>query len=193
MKNTIEILDVNNIKYKIKDNIVYLEDKQLNIENKNIKGILDVSMICNLQTLRCADNQITEIICNVDLQTLSCNSNRLRKIECNDKLRCIFCSHNYITEIICNDSLKYIFSENNPTININGCKSEILFNEIKRHISDIYMFDGIYYCNNNKLKCLINDYFIERFKYKTKNVYLYQNYTYNFYSKLYNSLNEKYN
>ena len=78
--NTIELLK------KYDKNI-----KSLNISNKNIKDVLDLTNFNNLEELDCSNNEITSIICMSDLLYR-------RLMNTNDKL---FFRHPKITYINC--------------------------------------------------------------------------------------------
>ena len=108
-----ETLDANNIKYSILDNKIYLDNTYLYLMYKNIKGVLDVSRIENLQCLWCDNNKITEIKCNKNLQILICFNNQITKIICNDKLQYLSCWDNKITELDIPKSLTYLSCKNN--------------------------------------------------------------------------------
>lgn len=60
--------------------------KILNIQNKNIKGTIDLCKFTKLEELYCSDNQITDII-NIpnSLQILNCSNNKIISLKLPNK------------------------------------------------------------------------------------------------------------
>lgn len=64
----------------ILDNFPY-DSTQIDVSNKNITGILDLSNFINLIELDCSNNQITQILnINNQLQILNCSNNLITHI-----------------------------------------------------------------------------------------------------------------
>lgn len=155
MKDTIELLDKYKIIYIIIDDKIYLKDETLNLSYKNIKGIVDVSMIQNLNKFSCDNNQITEIICNEKLKELYCYDNLLQEITCNEELKYIYCHNNFLTKIVCKKDLKVLNCRNNLlnkiVCNIN---LQVLYCE-QNNLTEIFIFNNLrelHICDNPILK-----------------------------------------
>ncbi len=83
----------------------------LDISNKNIKGILNLSDYPHLKYLDCSHNKITRIICVPDsLIKINCSHNKITIIDFEimnrENIKYIDCSHNPITNLFYNFDIK---------------------------------------------------------------------------------------
>ena len=115
---------------------------EINISNKNLSCLPDLSRFTKLEVLDCSDNNIKEIILfNTTLQTLYCSCNQIDNFpSVSDNCKMVDCSNNNITIIPClkNTTLEYLDCANNIILLIQG------LNDTLQHLD----------CSHNNIKKL---------------------------------------
>jgi Leucine-rich repeat (LRR) protein len=147
--------------------------EHIDVSNKNIKYIPDLSRFKNLKELYCHKNYLTSLptlnenletlycyennliflpVLNKNLKTLYCDNNLLTRLPIlNENLVCLSCGINKLTYLpSLNEKLKYIFFDNNIVHEIINNNSYIMnynyITIIKEKIKILNNFRYLYYC-----------------------------------------------
>lgn len=137
LPKTIEELTITNNLIKTEDLYKYKHLKRLDISNNKLTSI---SVMKSLETLICADNNITEIKLYPKLKKLSCERNNIYTIDLSPNLEIIECNENKVTSIIGFLNLKEIYCSNNNITNISGLPLIDTLNCTKNKINSICYF-----------------------------------------------------
>lgn len=149
----------------------------IDVSSKNIKNLDGINYFTNLTSLKCANNQLTELKIsgfsklqildvsgNRNLQELICSNNQLTTLDLggNLNLRTLWCNLNQLTSIdvsqnpelvqlLCgNNQLKELDINNNKKLNILECKENKLTSLDLTNNLDLLLVD----CSNNQLSNL---------------------------------------
>lgn len=143
--------DINKYIHSLPSNINILD-----ISNKNITYIPDISRFKNLRLLNCSNNNLSSLPpLNETLQELYCSNNRIKILpKLNENLLILNCNDNNLTMLPkLNKNLKLLLCANNnlaflPDLNDNLCDLYCKYNPIQ----DIFIYANTNYVNMSKTK-----------------------------------------
>ncbi len=115
-------------------NSLSVEISEINLNNKNITILPDLSRFKNLKTLYCHNNQLITIPVMKNLEILYCGYNKLTTIPLMNNLKYLYCHHNQLITIPLMNNLKTLDCHNNQLTTI----------PVMNNLKDLY-------CYNNKL------------------------------------------
>ena len=135
----------------------------INVNNKKIKYLPDLTRFTNLQTLHCSNNELTELPnLNENLQTLHCYNNKLTSLPTlNKNLKDLACDNNQLIVLpTLNENLQKLHCYNNRLIMLpilNSTLQDLCYvnNPIHRIIDSNDLFIDLFIINK-KLKILHN-------------------------------------
>ena len=155
-------------------NSLPLDTTEINISNKGLTYLPDLSRFKKLTFLNCSRNKLTQLPhLNKTLKNLHCHTNKLTELPpLNNELKILDCSHNRLTELPqLNNNLTHLFCYDNqltwlPPLNNNlthlSCSDNYFYNEnIKKYKNDyrnkiiiktLRNFRFIFYCLKLKNK-----------------------------------------
>ena len=118
----------------------------INVNNKQIKFLPDLTRFTNLEALYCDNNQLLTIpSLNANLCELICSYNQLTTLPTlNENLQILCCNNNQLTNLpSLNKNLKTFWYDNNPIYEIINSHKFVI---IKKKINILHTFCHLYYC-----------------------------------------------
>ena len=138
----------------------------INVSNKNLTYLPDLSRFHSLEELYCNDNELIELPrLNPSLKKLFCCKNQLTSLPpLNEKLEILYCNINKITQLPpLNPNLETLYCSNNGLTSLPPLSKSLIklfcFNNELVSLPPLNKKLEILYCFNNELACmpLLND------------------------------------